>query len=163
MDKCENCGRAIGALETPSLWDDHVVCVQCRGDLSKSRQHDAKQQAVAYARATVPSPPPPPPDPMQQLAAAARQAPARPAALTLGLPQCQQCGGAMQMTAISSGNCAGIVVALICLAAGIFIFFAIPVIGWVIGPVICVGALFMGGKKSKVWKCRACGSVVPRA
>jgi len=28
-DKCENCGRAIGRLETPQIWQEHVVCNQC--------------------------------------------------------------------------------------------------------------------------------------
>ena len=80
-----------------------------------------------------------------------------------GKPACQQCGAAMHKTVVSSGNCAGVVVALIVLAAGIFIVVAIPVIGWIIGPIICIGALFMGGKRQKVWKCTKCGSVVNRA
>ena len=29
MDNCENCGATIGKLETPNVWQDHVVCVQC--------------------------------------------------------------------------------------------------------------------------------------
>ena len=28
-DKCENCGRSIGNLETPHVWQDHVVCADC--------------------------------------------------------------------------------------------------------------------------------------
>jgi ribosomal protein L37AE/L43A len=80
-----------------------------------------------------------------------------------GIPTCQQCGGVMKKTVISSGNCTGIVVALIVFCGGIVIAVAIPVIGWVIGPIICIGALFMGGKRSKVWKCTKCGSVVNRA
>ena len=27
---CENCKRRIGKLETAHLWQDHVVCAQCR-------------------------------------------------------------------------------------------------------------------------------------
>lgn len=34
MDKCENCGNVIGALETPSAWKDHVVCRSCHDRLS---------------------------------------------------------------------------------------------------------------------------------
>ncbi|MCF7837980.1 MAG: hypothetical protein K9N49_05060 [Candidatus Marinimicrobia bacterium] len=82
---------------------------------------------------------------------------------TAGIPACQQCGGAMKKTVVSSGNCAGIVVALIVFCVGIVIAVAIPVIGWIIGPIICIGALFMGGKRSKVWKCTKCSSVVNRA
>jgi hypothetical protein len=29
MEKCENCGRVIGNLETPLLHQEHVVCAQC--------------------------------------------------------------------------------------------------------------------------------------
>ena len=28
-DKCENCGRSIGKLETPHVWQDHIVCADC--------------------------------------------------------------------------------------------------------------------------------------
>jgi hypothetical protein len=29
MEKCDNCGRQIGNLETPATWKDHVVCQAC--------------------------------------------------------------------------------------------------------------------------------------
>jgi hypothetical protein len=29
MEKCANCGRKIGELETPHLWRERVVCGQC--------------------------------------------------------------------------------------------------------------------------------------
>ncbi len=29
QNKCSNCGREIGALETTYLWQDHQVCGQC--------------------------------------------------------------------------------------------------------------------------------------
>lgn len=80
-----------------------------------------------------------------------------------GNPICQQCGGQMKKDVVSSGNCAGIVLALIAFCAGILIACLIPVVGWVLGPLICIGALFMGGKRSKVWKCTACGTIVNRA
>jgi len=79
-----------------------------------------------------------------------------------GTPVCQQCGGSMKKVVVSSGNCSGIVIALIVFCVGIGIFFTIPVIGWAVGPVICIGALFMGGKRSKVWKCVKCGCIVNR-
>lgn len=69
----------------------------------------------------------------------------------------------MKKTVVSSGNCAGIVFALIVFCIGIVIAIMIPVVGWVLGPIICIGALFIGGKRSKVWKCTKCGSVVSRA
>lgn len=46
-ERCENCGRAIGALETAQLWNERVVCVDCR------RKLDAEWLP---ARATPPPP-----------------------------------------------------------------------------------------------------------
>ena len=80
-----------------------------------------------------------------------------------GVPRCQQCGGNMKKTVVSSGNCAGIIVALLVFCAGILIAVLLAPLGWIIGPIICVGALFLGGKRSKVWKCVKCGSIVKRA
>jgi hypothetical protein len=89
--------------------------------------------------------------------------PSQPGGLTPGIPTCQFCGGSMKKTVESSGNCGGLVIALICFCAGVIIFFAIPMLGWVLGPVICLGALFMGGHSTKVWKCTECDSVVNRS
>ena len=94
--------------------------------------------------------------PIQPLASSSRNIP------TPGMPTCHQCGGSMTKTVVSSGNCSGLVLALIAFCVGILIFFALPIIGWVLGPIICLGALFMGGKRSKVWKCIECGSIVNR-
>jgi hypothetical protein len=33
METCENCGRAIGNLETPNVHDGHVVCAKCKAIL----------------------------------------------------------------------------------------------------------------------------------
>ncbi len=33
-ESCENCGRQIGKLETPMLWQEHVVCGECHRRLS---------------------------------------------------------------------------------------------------------------------------------
>jgi len=57
---------------------------------------------------------------------------------------------------------AGCVLALLTLAAGIVIFIILPVIGWVIGPILCLLALFMGGKEQRIWRCRDCHAVIPR-
>lgn len=32
-ETCANCGGAIGNLETPRVWNDHVVCVACHEKL----------------------------------------------------------------------------------------------------------------------------------
>lgn len=34
MEKCENCGREIGTLETAHVWREQVVCGSCRGALA---------------------------------------------------------------------------------------------------------------------------------
>ncbi|MGD0462069.1 MAG: hypothetical protein ABSB74_06245 [Tepidisphaeraceae bacterium] len=34
MDNCDNCGAAIGKLETPNVWQDHVVCAHCYAKLA---------------------------------------------------------------------------------------------------------------------------------
>jgi hypothetical protein len=79
------------------------------------------------------------------------------------VPVCQHCGGDMRKTVISSGNCSGIAVALIVFCAGIMLTLLLPVVGWVCGPIISLAALFMGGKRQAVWKCRDCGYFFERA
>lgn len=75
---------------------------------------------------------------------------------------CRACGGEMNKTTVSSGNCAGIASALLVLAVGVFLIVFIPVIGWIIGGLMVLVALFMGGKKQKVWRCRRCRCILPR-
>ena len=43
-ETCANCGRSIGALETPRLWDEKTVCFQCRRLLTEQRD-DASMDA----------------------------------------------------------------------------------------------------------------------
>lgn len=77
---------------------------------------------------------------------------------------CEHCGGPMRKTVISSGNCRGLLLALIMLLAGVavIVFFAWTIIGLVIGALMMIAALFMGGTRQKVWKCRNCGYVFNR-
>jgi ssDNA-binding Zn-finger/Zn-ribbon topoisomerase 1 len=76
---------------------------------------------------------------------------------------CQQCGGDMVKRTISSGNCSGIIMALIVLAVGVVLIVTIPILGWIIGALLCLLALFMGGKRRKVWQCEDCGYLFDRA
>ena len=71
----------------------------------------------------------------------------------------------MRKRVLSTGNCAGCVVALLSLTAGLLITILLwwMIIGAIAGIGIMLGSLFMGGKRSRVWQCRACGAVVPRA
>lgn len=70
---------------------------------------------------------------------------------------CPRCSATMVRGSHSSGNAAGIAGALLVFCAGVIVFFIIPLLGWVIGPILCLLALFMGGKTTKVWKCKPCG------
>lgn len=33
IELCENCGKKIGNLETPQVFNDHIVCPDCAGKL----------------------------------------------------------------------------------------------------------------------------------
>lgn len=36
VERCDNCGRTIGRLESPHVWQNHVVCAECAERLRKS-------------------------------------------------------------------------------------------------------------------------------
>ena len=76
---------------------------------------------------------------------------------------CTHCGGEMVKKTISSGNVSGILFGLIMVVVGFAVVVALPGVGWVIGPLIILWALFQGGKRRRVWKCRNCSSIVDRA
>jgi hypothetical protein len=52
---------------------------------------------------------------------------------------------------------------VIVLAVGVAITILIPVIGWVIAPLLMLLVIGMGGKRTKVWRCGNCRSIMPRA
>lgn len=64
-------------------------------------------------------------------------------------PICQQCGGRMIKTTISTGNYVGIMFALVVFIVGFTLLFAFP-IGSIIGVLLMLAALGMGGKRRKV-------------
>lgn len=72
-------------------------------------------------------------------------------------PRCHLCGSPMRMKTRSTGNAGGVALALITFVIGVIIFLAIPILGWVVGPIICLCALFMGGKRYRVLRCSGCG------
>ena len=74
---------------------------------------------------------------------------------------CQTCGGIMKRKTIKSGRATGCAIACGVFVLGILICF-IPIVGWVVGPVMCLCAAFIGAKRQKVWKCRKCGAIVQR-
>jgi len=71
----------------------------------------------------------------------------------------------MDKKTIRSGNVLGILLALIVFFIGlaILIFLFWTIIGAVIGVLMMIAALFMGGKRQKVWKCSKCGYIFNRA
>lgn len=77
---------------------------------------------------------------------------------------CQACGvGWMKRKTVSSGNALGLCIALLMVAAGILVSVILVPIGCFLGPLICFVALFIGGKRTKVWRCSACGATISRA
>ena len=82
-----------------------------------------------------------------------------------GKPRCQFCGSVMKKKTISKGT------TVIGIAASILLFFVgiiITFVGFIWGgPIfgipICIFALFIGGKKVKVLKCKNCAAIVQRA
>jgi hypothetical protein len=78
---------------------------------------------------------------------------------------CQFCDGDMFPTIISSGNCLGILVALIVFFGGLFLLLAFfwTCIGAIVGLLMMMAALLMGGKRRSVWRCRNCGFIFERA
>lgn len=74
----------------------------------------------------------------------------------MGQVTCQHCGGAMRRHNFSEGNSkvfVGIFVALL----GVIVFIVLPIIGWVLGPLLFVWALGMGGKRKQSMRCVDCG------
>lgn len=52
---CENCGSAFGKLETPNVWDGHVVCDDC---LTKLEKRPPKTSALVSGLTAANAPPP---------------------------------------------------------------------------------------------------------
>lgn len=73
---------------------------------------------------------------------------------------CHQCGGKMKKKVQSSGNCSGIALALVLIAVGLAL--CATGIGALLGVPIIICALFVGGKRKKIWKCTKCGYLFER-
>ena len=70
--------------------------------------------------------------------------------------KCKECGATLERKTVSSGNATGIAVALIVFAIGVFL--CTTCVGAIIGIPMCICALFMGGKRTKIWYCPECGT-----
>ena len=66
----------------------------------------------------------------------------------------------MKKAVQSSGNCLGIAIALVLFATGFVLCFTL--IGAIIGIPLMICALFVGGKRKKIWKCGSCGYLFER-
>ena len=77
-------------------------------------------------------------------------------------PVCPTCSGPMRKATTSSGNFVGIVLALIVFVVGLAITILIPLLGWIVGPILMLLALGLGGKRSKAWRCKPCHVVIAR-
>jgi hypothetical protein len=137
--KCK-CGEAS------TVKDEPVVVL--------TEDHEAEAPRAIQRRVELPPPQP------EVRTVYVMQQPAVPPRI-VGAPACHACGGSMRKTVMSSGNCSGIAGALLVLTAGLVIFVALPVIGWIIGGLLIVCALFMGGKRQKIWRCNACRAFIP--
>ncbi len=77
-------------------------------------------------------------------------------------PTCLQCGGRMRAATRMADALSGIVLPLLTLAAGVLVTFFVPGVGCVAGPLLCAVALFVGGKRRKIWLCDRCGGFFDR-
>jgi hypothetical protein len=76
--------------------------------------------------------------------------------------ECPYCKGQMKRASKGRGNVWGLLCALMMFAIGLVITILIPLLGWVVGPIICLYALTMGGNKKSFWRCVDCGSTIDR-
>lgn len=82
--------------------------------------------------------------------------------LASGKPRCIHCGGSMESARQTHHSIVGQLFGVVVFLLGVLLCICIPVIGWVLGPIICLAALFMGYRTSKVWRCTNCRAIVPR-
>jgi membrane protein YdbS with pleckstrin-like domain len=54
LNNCANCGNQIGKLETPFLWQEHVVCQLCHAKLSQTADLSGASRDEARPRGSTP-------------------------------------------------------------------------------------------------------------
>lgn len=65
----------------------------------------------------------------------------------------------VQETKVGAGGC-GAALAMAALGLAVVVF--IPILGWILGPLILLAAPFAGMNASKVWQCARCQAIIPR-
>ena len=75
--------------------------------------------------------------------------------------RCQHCGGAMKK---ATAGGAGVVDQVMALGAGLLgIGLTLTCIGAILGIPLLIASSKLAKKPSRVWKCKACKSIIPRA
>lgn len=54
-EKCENCGSAIGKLETPFVYQDSIVCVTCYEKINSGRRQAASSPPPVKPKPAIPA------------------------------------------------------------------------------------------------------------
>lgn len=78
-------------------------------------------------------------------------------------PNCPQCRTPMIPKQSVTGQGSGLALGCLLCIVGVLIM-AIPVIGWIMGPIAILVGLFQGGRRSRIWLCPngACQHSMPR-
>jgi hypothetical protein len=114
-ENCENCGRAIGRLEQPYVWQKHVVCAACHAHLSSAPATPARTAGnprakhPEYHRPAADAPPlplSPPPPVVPTPGHAADPFAVKPDAPAQGPPMfmCSECGHSFNFDDITSDH-----------------------------------------------------------
>lgn len=77
--------------------------------------------------------------------------------------KCKQCDGSMYKTRRKEHNIGLQLVGVLVFFVGVAIAFYYPVVGWVLGPILCLVSLGMGYKSRKIWLCQQCGAFFERS
>ena len=68
----------------------------------------------------------------------------------------------MRREKVERHEAAGCFVALTVFVIGVVVFVLIPILGWLVGPILCLVAILSVGHHSKVWRCSECRAILPR-
>ena len=68
----------------------------------------------------------------------------------------------MRRAKVKRNQAAGCALAIIVFILGVVIFFLIPILGWVGGPILCIVAVLIADHRDRVWRCTECRAIVPK-
>ena len=154
---CENCGCVIGILEQAHIYQNKIVCDNCDKILQQEIQLTAQQNTTNFPTEADITKNQNAVDDLNitNVFITGRLRKAE------GKPRCQLCGSLMKKKTIRKKTIIGIAISILCFFMGILITFVGFIWGGpIIGIPICIFALFIGGKKVKVFKCKNCAAIV---